>query len=375
MKLLERIRRRNRERLERRHAVARALESIAANQSALVESLGLVLRDARDERRQRASSEAALSARLQALEKSLATALEQLAARTADLEELLVQQTSPGARLPVKEPTGRTELLNPEADLLAHLADALPHRTALDIGANVGDVAAALLDAGLTVHAFEPAPATLEALRTRLGARPGFVAHGIAVGRTDGSAQLHLARDTSGGKYGDPSLYASLVDHAMLPDLQFAGAVQVEVRSLESLHRSGDVPAQVGLVKIDTEGLDLEVIRGMGDRTYPLVVAEFWDPECEFGRAGAQNRLDELVSEMRRRGYRWHLVLYRVWGRGDVAWYANRSASVERSWGNVLFFRERRLFAMARRWCAAELPQARFVPAPAGAEAAAPQAS
>jgi FkbM family methyltransferase len=261
------------------------------------------------------------------------------------------------------EPTRRNALLNPEADLLAHLARALPFKTALDVGANVGDVSAALLDAGMAVHAFEPAPATYAVLAGRFAGRPGFVGHAFALGRTDGAGRLHLARDLSGGKYGDPSLYASLVEHAMLPDLQFGEAIDVEVRSLDSLHRSGVLPADVGLVKLDTEGLDLEVIRGMGDRTYPLVVAEFWDEECEFGRIRAENRLDELVAEMRRRGYGWHLVVYRVWGRGDIAWYCNRSESVERSWGNVLFFRERSLFGQARRWCAAELPRARFVAA------------
>ena len=39
LKLLERIRRRNRERLARRHARAGLLESIAANETAILESL------------------------------------------------------------------------------------------------------------------------------------------------------------------------------------------------------------------------------------------------------------------------------------------------------------------------------------------------
>jgi len=91
-------------------------------------------------------------------------------------------------------------------------------------------------------------------------------------------------------------------------------------------------------------------------------MAEYWDPEFPFARTGASNRLDDLVAEMRRRGYPWHIVLYRVWGRDGVAWYANRATSVERSWGNLLFFKDWRLFASASRWCAGSLPAARFVP-------------
>ena len=364
MSLLARLRGWNRERLARRHAGARALEERARNETAILESLVFLLRAVGDDRRARAQAEQAAAERQAAMERRLGDALADLSRRAAELEERLLCSAIGKRAATLSEPTRRPDLLNPEADLLAHLAPALPHRTALDVGANVGDVSAVLLDAGLSVHAFEPAPATFQALARRLAGRPGFVAHPVALGKVDGTAQLHLARDDSGGRYGDPSLYASLVSHAMLPDLQFGSAVTVPVRSLESLHRAAEIPAEIGIVKIDTEGLDLEVIRGMGERTYPVVVAEFWDPESEFGRNGAHNRLDALVGEMRRRGYPWHLVLYRVWGREGVAWYCNRSASVERSWGNVLFFRDRELFGSALGWCSAALPQARFVEAP-----------
>jgi FkbM family methyltransferase len=374
----------NRERIARRRQPGELLASLAANDTAALEALVFLLQSARQGRE---ASEAGLAALTERLSDSTASLSERLSRVDGTVEALritlakglvpLAQQSAASGRdggdpalglaVPGERPhliveeTGRQDLVSPELDLFAYLAPLLPSRTALDIGANVGDVSHALLAAGLTVHAFEPAPATFARLMERLGPVPEFSGHAIALGPSDGSAELRLASDASNVAYGDPSQYSTLLPQAGLEDLPFTETVSVPMRSLESLHQANEIPANVGLVKIDTEGFDLEVIRGMGDRTYPLVVAEFWDPECEFGRKGALNRLDEIVPEMRRRGYPWHLVIYRVWGRDEVAWYCNRSASVERSWGNAFFFRDRRLFGEARRWCASVLPGASFV--------------
>jgi len=342
------LRGRNRNRLARRRARRGAgslLESLAANDTSILEALVFLVRAEQQERAAREEATAAAAAKLAALEERVTEGLRGAATRPEFVEQ-----------------TGRRELFSPELDLITSLAPLIEGRTALDVGANIGEVSAVLLDAGFAVHAFEPAPSAFEELTRRLGARRSFSAHPVAVGRDDGSADLHLAKDLSGGKYEDASLFSSLLDHATPPDLPFTAKVRVPVRSLDSLHRAGEIPADVGLVKIDAEGLDLDVIRGMGERSYPLVMAEYWDPEFPFARTGASNRLDDLVAEMRRRGYPWHIVLYRVWGRDGVAWYANRATSVERSWGNLLFFKDWRLFASASRWCAGSLPAARFVP-------------
>ena len=53
--------------------------------------------------------------------------------------------------------------------------------------------------------------------------------------------------------------------------LAFRETVPVTVRKLASLHREDIVPAEVSYVKVDTEGYDLEVIKGMEDYRYPVV--------------------------------------------------------------------------------------------------------
>ncbi|HEU4383143.1 MAG TPA: FkbM family methyltransferase [Anaeromyxobacteraceae bacterium] len=342
--LVAEIRAWNHRRLARRREPRELLRSIAANDTAVLGALVHIIQTGQEDRLAQREAQQALLARIEALE------------RASEEKRIEALKRAEGKATETLRPA----LLDPEIDLLVHLAPHLPVRTALDVGANVGVVSAALLDQGMQVHAFEPGAAAYRELTRRLQGRPGFHPHPVAVGRADGEMDLHLVTDRSDGQYGDASLYSSLVEHAMPSDLPFTSTVRVPVRSLESLHQSGEIPEAVGLVKIDTEGYDLEVIRGMAARRYPLVVAEFWDHQMEFGRSGAQNQVDDMVLEMRRRDYAWHLVLFRVWGSDDVAYYCNRSESVERSWGNVLFFQERRLFSLARRWCAETLPPARF---------------
>jgi hypothetical protein len=146
--------------------------------------------------------------------------------------------------------------------------------------------------------------------------------------------------------------------------LQFTERTSVRVRTLEGVHRAGLVPEDVGLVKIDTEGFDLEVIRGMGEYRYPVIVTEYWDSEIPFGQSGLLYTLGSLVAEMRSRGYFWHIVLCRIWGRDQNGYYCNHERSLPKSWGNIFFFREYDLFAPAQRWCSAVLPGIYFKQSP-----------
>ena len=118
----------------------------------------------------------------------------------------------------------------------------------------------------------------------------------------------------------------------------------VPVRTLESLRRGGEIPNRAGVLKIDTEGFDLEVIRGMGTETSPVVMAEFWDARHSFGQSG-KGRLEDLVNEMRQRGYHWHIVIYHLEEAATISYYCNQVRTVPNSWGNALFSTSR-LFSL-----------------------------
>lgn len=270
------------------------------------------------------------------------------------VQSLLVHNTSMVVRLETDE----YALRNPEIGLICHLYAYLPSRNALDIGANTGEVSKYLLETGYTVYAFEPLPSVFEILRDRFQNTPHFHPYNLALGSKAGVMDLHLATDLSSEKkYEEPSVYSSLLPHAMPADLPFASKIQVSVDTLENLQKCQKIPADIGLVKIDTEGFDIEVIRGMADYRYPVVSAEFWDSRHFFGKGG---ELETLVREMKQRDYHWYIVLYRAANSCNAAFYCNHAHSLEKSWGNVFFFQDHNLFSQGLKWCSVMLPTTYF---------------
>jgi FkbM family methyltransferase len=247
--------------------------------------------------------------------------------------------------------------------LLQHLYAYLPSRNALDVGAHVGETSHPLLESGYEVYAFEPHPGSFERLQARIGANPSFHARQVAIGAADSTGDLLIAADLSGrGRYADPTLYNSLVRHSLLDDLKFTTTIPVSVRSIESLCADGDLPMEIGLLKIDTEGNDLEVLRGAGSRRPAAVMAEFWDARMAFGREGALYHLSDLVAEMRRRDYWWHIIFHHLEPDRPVTFYCTPPRPEAGSWGNVVCFSDRQLFQEALAWCTATLPRRQGVP-------------
>jgi FkbM family methyltransferase len=248
-----------------------------------------------------------------------------------------------------------------DIELMVYLYSYLPHHRAIDIGANRGDVSNRLLEAGYEVYAFEPFPPVLEKLTTRFGDNTRFHLFPFAVGSANETRDLHIASDQTEDKiYDDSTFYSSLTQHSLSEGLVFTETLSVSVKTLASLHESADLPSDIGLVKIDTEGFDLEVIKGMGDFIYSVVVAEFWDANFPFGQSGAMNHLKDMVKAMKERNYCWHIVIYRIWGSHDISYYCNSAYSLDNSWGNAFFFQDYEIFNHALKWCSSVMPATYF---------------
>ncbi len=355
-------------------SVKATTDALLANDSALLEAMinfAQALEQAREEIRQQSHSTLDALHRLgDTLTQESQESRRLLTSEVYELKRLfdlagapapspVAKQTCPGSAprsVAARGPGGPT-LSEPEAALMAHLYSYLPIRCALDIGAHIGDVSEILLDAGFDVHAFEPYPQVFDRLGERLGGRKSFHSHPWALGDANGTSTLHVASDTSGGSlYGDSTRYNSLVQHAMPTDLVFTDHVEVTVRRLETLHSEAVIPAQVGLVKVDTEGFDLKVVGGMGSHRYPVVVSEYWDSQIPFGGSKGVHTLEDLVGEMRSRDYHWHIVFYRIWGSEGTRFYCNFPRSLEGAWGNVFFFQEYDVFSRARDWASTAFP-------------------
>jgi FkbM family methyltransferase len=257
----------------------------------------------------------------------------------------------------------------PEYYLVAFLYNFLPNRVLLDVGANVGDFAEVVSDSGYLVYSFEPFPAAFDRLKTRTASRGNVKTFNFALGSTETTLPLYVASESSEDGRDDPSLYNTFRPHYVRDGLAFSEAVDVPVRTIESMVKSGELPPRIDFLKVDTEGFDLEVIKGLGDIRPAVVQSEFWGDEFVFLRY-EENRQNlpssaEIVREMRNRDYFWNIIVFRIEAENYVRFGTNLASAPKKAWGNILFFRDHHLFLEALRWCQGALPRFQAL-APAG---------
>jgi len=176
-----------------------------------------------------------------------------------------------------------------------------PEMVCVDVGANLGYYALLMADiVGPTgrVLAFEPNPAVARLLEANLGVN-GFAARSrvLPMALGDGSA----ASGAFAVPHGEPKNAALIAPGT---EAHFAGAaevLQVPVIAFDSL---ADAPPRIDLVKIDAEGAEDAILRGMAAmlrRDRPLLVLEFNAARAYDGQAvlaellgiyGAVHRLD-----------------------------------------------------------------------------------
>jgi FkbM family methyltransferase len=162
-----------------------------------------------------------------------------------------------------------------------------------DIGANLGFFSVLLARlAGPTgsVYAFEPVPQNVALIErnARLNQMATVKVQNVAVSNKDGSSELLLARHVGG---------AVLEEAGTPPDL--AGRLTVRTATLDKLVEDKEVPPPT-FVKIDVEGAELAVLRGMQRvlrESRPTVVLELDDATeqgCEQKVKDCQALLIEL---------------------------------------------------------------------------------
>jgi FkbM family methyltransferase len=143
-----------------------------------------------------------------------------------------------------------------ELHLIATLSRIGVLENCLDVGANRGDYARALLNAGaVRLHAYEPHPDHAAALDQIAHDFPNrFFHHQIAISDQEGTAVLHFNRDALS--------HASLSQEMnQITYVTNAEQVAVSVATLDSeLERVG-LPS-VSFLKIDTEGYEEDVLAG-----------------------------------------------------------------------------------------------------------------
>lgn len=143
-----------------------------------------------------------------------------------------------------------------EGDLAKAIRHAVPEGgVCLDIGAYRGFFGGIMALAGASaVHMFEPNPANQERLtRLReLNPQLNLHVHPFAIGAEDTTATFELLEERTMGKL-DTSPFET--------ETKQVGAVEVDVRSLDSLIQSSNIP-QPDVVKVDIEGAEGALLEG-----------------------------------------------------------------------------------------------------------------
>jgi FkbM family methyltransferase len=123
-----------------------------------------------------------------------------------------------------------------------------------DIGAFVGHISAHFAHPRFqlaAIHAFEPNPANLARLKAMFGNSARVAIHPFALGQTETTMTLSFgARDASVG--------------SLVRECKGGERVSVLVRHGDTVRRELKIPAP-DVIKIDVEGFELEVVRGLSD--------------------------------------------------------------------------------------------------------------
>jgi FkbM family methyltransferase len=186
--------------------------------------------------------------------------------------------------------------------VITRLAESIlrPGDRFVDLGANIGYftvLASRLVGPGGRVVAFEPVPAVRERLvrNLELNDCKNVELHAEAASDSTGTAQIHVG----------PAAHSGISSLRTLDES--AAALSVPTIRLEEVPA---LQAPPRLVKIDVEGAELRVVRGLG-RLWESWGNSFPDFLVEFSQSylrGLGDSAEELFAEFQQRGYRHYQI-------------------------------------------------------------------
>jgi FkbM family methyltransferase len=161
-----------------------------------------------------------------------------------------------------------------QAERRARLLSTYAVDLVVDVGANSGQYAASLRAAGYRgrIVSFEPLSEPYCQLATASGKDASWECRHLALGQRRGIARLNVSEDTR-----NSSLFAVGERHLRaVPDSRTVGAEMVSMDRLDAIWLEVAHGARRPYLKIDTQGYELEVLRGTTDalRAFSLVEVE-----------------------------------------------------------------------------------------------------
>lgn len=174
----------------------------------------------------------------------------------------------------------------PPPELVAGASLAAQRGIAIDVGANVGWTGLWLRRHFAVVHLVEAHPELAVRLARIAAGDPGMHVHALAAGSASGTGTLHVPRIGNEARTGLGSLHEHPPATAGPPETWL-----VKIRALDSLTALHHSP--VGLIKIDVEGTEAEVLDGAAELVrhhHPVLVVEVKPPNRPRVFAWLENR-------------------------------------------------------------------------------------
>jgi FkbM family methyltransferase len=138
-----------------------------------------------------------------------------------------------------------------------------------DVGAHVGDRVAAFRRLEARVVAFEPQPALARTLKVFFGRDQGIVIEPVALGSFIGHIELRLNLDNPTVSTASNDFVAAAKGALGWDRQSWTKGVMVPITTLDAMIAQYGTPT---FIKIDVEGLEAEVLRGI---THPVAALSF----------------------------------------------------------------------------------------------------
>ncbi len=217
-------------------------------------------------------------------------------------------------------------------EIVKTLIPFITHKTFIDIGAQKGSFATFTFNQGLAGVLFEPCP-KYHAVLSQLVRNRDSVFLDYAIDEEDREADFFI-------NYGDGSTPAdsfhSLCYMANDPQVRHRQKIRVTCRSLQSLFKQGVIDEHVGILKIEADGNDLRVLKGVGAVKPEVLICQFYTkglyPQWEDARPR------EIITEAQKLGFSRFAAIKRYHEIEQVT--LSPASFSKRQWGTLIFIND-----------------------------------
>jgi FkbM family methyltransferase len=219
-----------------------------------------------------------------------------------------------------------------DIELINVLKPHLQNLQFFDVGAEKGGFSEALLELRFEqAFIFEPLPSHQKKLADKFSSAPVRI-FPCALDAEDRQASFHVACDEDGKELDYFHSLNKIPAHGFF---KHSKEITVDCRSLDSLVKGGEIPSNVGVLKIDTEGNDLKVLLGLGNLRPEVILCEYVPkevyPEWEYSFP------EKLVPYAKALGYDVVIAVQRRAGSESEIVRLNPDSFTPKDWGNLIF--------------------------------------